>query len=71
MYGQITNYFKDAANALICTDFERAAFAEKMKQALSDRESLEKLAIESYKTGLENFDYKVLGKKLYHFLTSY
>ena len=66
--GEVPNYFTDLQNALVANRFDSDLFAEKMDYAIMNKSDLNQLRLNAYKTGLDNFDYKINGSKIYHFL---
>jgi glycosyltransferase involved in cell wall biosynthesis len=67
-FGEIPNYFEDMKNALVANDFEPSLFAKKIELAINNYDKLENLREASYRTGIESFDYKLNGVRIYNFL---
>jgi glycosyltransferase involved in cell wall biosynthesis len=66
--GEVPNYFTDFQNALVADSFDSDLFAEKMDYAIRNKSNLNQIRLNAYKTGLENFDYKINGSKIHRFL---
>jgi len=66
--GEIPNYFLNMQNALIADSFDPILFAEKIDYAITHEAELQYMRQNAYKTGLDNFDYKINGSKIYSFL---
>lgn len=66
--GEIPNYFFDLENALVAESFDTKLFSEKIDYAIQNKNNLNSLKNNSYQTGLDNFDYKINGLKIYNFL---
>lgn len=67
-FGEIPNYFIDSENALIANKYSIEEYAAKINLAIVQNDAIEKMKINSFETGLLNFDYKNSGKKIYNFL---
>jgi glycosyltransferase involved in cell wall biosynthesis len=61
--GEIYNYF-DETNAYLCNSYEIKEFASAMHQITSNPVQAEKIASNSYATGLKHFNYKTYSKAL-------
>ena len=66
--GEVPNYFTDFQNALVANSFDSDLFAEKMDYAITNKSNLNQIRLNAYKTGLENFDYRINGSGIYKFL---
>ena len=66
--GEVPNYFTDLQNALVAESLNSDLFAEKMDYAITNKLNLNQIRRNAYKTGLQNFDYKTNGAKIYNFL---
>lgn len=66
--GEIPNYFKDNENALVAESYNSNLFSDKIDFAISNNYNLNTIRQNAYKTGLDNFDYKINGLKIYNFL---
>ena len=66
--GEIKNYFTDNINALLANEYMENQFSEKMEFVINNIALSEELGQRSYKTGKENFDHLILGKKIYDFI---
>ncbi len=55
--GEIGNYFSNA-NAFLCNDYSEDEFAAAMEKVIAEPEKAAELASNSYKTGIEYFNYK-------------
>lgn len=65
--GEMVNYFNDSS-IVFCKGYDKAEFAEKLKYVIDNKEECERIALNAYKIGEENFDYKSFSKPLYSFL---
>ena len=61
--GEINNYF-NYTNAYLCPDYDEQKFADAMQAIISDPDKAKKIAMNSYLTGMFNFNYKSYSKKL-------
>jgi glycosyltransferase involved in cell wall biosynthesis len=68
--GEIPNYFKDMKNALIADEYDITLYAKKIEYVIKECENLGKLKNASFDTGMEFFDYKKNGKRIFDFLFS-
>jgi glycosyltransferase involved in cell wall biosynthesis len=66
--GEIPNYFIDGYNAYLSDTYDISLFALKMQQLIDDPELSTKIGLHSYKTGLQNFDYRKHTVRLYDFI---
>lgn len=66
--GEIPNYFYDMDNALVCKNFSVQEYSSKMEYAVKYMSELSFMRARAYKTGMLNFDYRVLGEQIGEFL---
>ncbi len=67
-FGEILNYFSDKKSALICEEYSVKSYSQKIDFLISNKEKMREIKINSYKVGLNNFDYKKRGYELFEFL---
>jgi glycosyltransferase involved in cell wall biosynthesis len=63
MVGEINNYFS-SVNAYLCSEYDINEFTSAMQSIISDPEKADKIATNSYQTGLSHFNYKSYSKAL-------
>ena len=61
--GEIKNYFNET-NAYLCADYDEQEFANAMHKVISEPDRANKIAMNSYKTGILSFNYKSYSKSL-------
>ncbi|MGJ5642346.1 glycosyltransferase, partial [Formosa sp. S-31] len=66
--GEITAYFKDKENALVCESLNSEQIAEKMNWILNNRTQADEIGQKGYITGKKHFDYRKKGEQLHCFL---
>ena len=66
--GEVSIYFKDNINAYIASNFDSNEYAEKFDLAIQDPKLSTELGNRGKDIGLEHFDYKKSGQKLFDFL---
>lgn len=66
--GEINSFFTDNENAFIAEDYDIVLYANKINFALENPIFCNKIALNAYKIGRINFDYKSISKKLNDFI---
>lgn len=66
--GEVSAFFKDGKNAYLCESYKIDLFYKKMQEVLDFPDKREKIATESFTTGIKEFDYKKNMLRLYEFL---
>jgi len=67
-FGEICHYFKDGQNAFVCADYNEDEFGAKMNEVFRNPERTEMIADAGYQTGLLNFDYRSISRRVITFL---
>lgn len=65
--GEIPHYFHQGKDVLIAHDFSEKGFSDVFLWCLSHKKKLSDIGYRGYQVGKENFDYKIMGKKLFKF----
>ena len=68
--GEIQTYFEDGKTALVASEYNVQAFANKMKYVLDNPEKAKEIGLNGHKMGLASFDYKMLGQEMLEFTTN-
>ncbi len=61
--GEINNYFNES-NSYLCSEYNTREYAEAMSRIISDPVHAQKVAEQSFQTGLKHFNYKSYSKAL-------
>lgn len=70
-FGEVSIYFHDLTNAYIATNYDVHEYGTKIKQVILDNEMANNVGNSGKKTGLEYFDYRKNGERIYSFFKSY
>lgn len=66
--GELKVYFKDGISAILADNYSLESYYNRLITAISLNQSFDKIGLEGYKIGLDNFDYRSQGKKLKMFI---
>lgn len=66
--GELKFYFNDGVSAILADTYSLEAYYDKLSTVLSSMQTLDKIGLEGYNIGLNNFDYRKQGKKLKMFI---
>jgi glycosyltransferase involved in cell wall biosynthesis len=66
--GEMKNYFTDMENAFLAENYDYKKYAEKMKTVIENDLLANEIGARSYQLGMQYFNYKSSGKKLYEFI---
>ncbi len=67
-FGEVNFYFSHKKNALLADKFDPSDFAAQMQFVIDNPLLAERIGENSRKIGEQNFDYKLMGAKIYKFL---
>lgn len=68
--GEISNYFINMQDALICEGYDSNEFSQKMKFVMDNNFEAKEIGEKGKIIAIQNFDYHVIGEKLTEFLTN-
>lgn len=66
--GELKVYFKDGVSAILADNYSLESYYNKLLTAISLNQTLDKIGLEGYKIGLDNFDYRSQGERLKVFI---
>ena len=68
--GELKSYFKDGESAILVDEYSIDAYYKRLSEVLPQKDLLTEIGLEGYKIGIDNFNYKTQGVKLFEFINT-
>ena len=68
--GELKSYFKDGESAILVDEYSIDAYYKRLSEVLPQKDLLTEIGLKGYKIGIDNFNYKTQGVKLFEFINT-